>query len=79
MLRADLLGALAAAGANWRQDGRVLSLRFRLDRGERVWREVVEAPSWIIRPDLLRRRPWALRVLDTRPVEPPAPVPPVAT
>ena len=27
LLRAELLGALAAAAANWRQDERVLSLR----------------------------------------------------
>ena len=61
LLRAELLGALAAADANWRQDERVLSLRSRLGRVERDWREVVEE----------------LRVLDTRPVEPPAPVPPI--
>ena len=61
LLRGELLGALFAADANWRQDERVLSLQLRLDRVQRDWREVVEE----------------LRVLDTRPVEPPAPVPPI--
>jgi len=42
LLRAELLGALAAADASWRQDERVLSMRFRLDRVQRDWCEVVD-------------------------------------